>query len=54
MVKISKNTKSTRNPYDLNIAISDVERNMIIKALEVTGNNRGKVARLLYILRING
>jgi len=36
---------------DLNQVVSDVERNLILQALERSGSNKGKAARLLYLKR---
>jgi len=36
---------------DLNEVVSEVERNLILQALERTGSNKGKAARLLYLKR---
>lgn len=51
ITKVSRNTKCRKNPYDLNFVIANVEKTIILKALEATGNNKTKAAKLLNIPR---
>lgn len=51
LVKNHNDIRKKKNPYDLNIILSNVEKKAILRALEVAGNNKTKAAKLLNIPR---